>query len=703
MGRSFYSASTANTIGDGKKAITFHHKASDSYFTMFERGGKFYQGRHQTGFDGKETNLAEKQIDYVIGSGNHARTYLHRTVRNTLEELPLGWYAEKGGSWGMNPGYDRPDHPDSTRNVTHGCMFCHNGIPEIPVGNSESGAEPVFSGHLPEGIDCQRCHGPGSKHVHIAQTAGAKRDDIRKAIVNPARLTSERQLEVCMQCHLETTSSQLPNAIVRYERSPFSYRPGEPLGDFMLHFDQAPATGGEDRFQIVNAAYRLRQSACFRKSDAAPRCTTCHDPHGTPRAEEAAQHYTQVCRECHNAPFDKLVASGKHPQSSACVDCHMPKRRTDDVVHVVMTDHYIQRVKPARDLLSPIEERRETDSNAYRGEVVLYYPPELPKGQVRDLYTAIAQVSQKSNLSKGVGQLAGAIEKYRPESIDYYLQLADAWTDTGQPAKALPLQEEAVRREPNSLIALRKLAITLRTSGQLTRSVEVLKHALAVSPADAATWHQLGLDYLAQGSKPDAIAAFEKAVNLDPDMSEAWNSLGGVRLEGGELPRAESAFREAIRVQPSYAEAHSNLGNALSSRGSFPEARFHFEAAIRYKPDYFAARFNYALALARVNRFEEAQHQIEAALKSDPGSAEAHDLLGNLLMAKGKLPLALDQYREALRIRPQFARASLDIGEALADSGDLAGALPYLQQAAQSPQPDVREQALQALQQFQKR
>lgn len=446
MGRSFYSPSTANTIGDGKKAITFHHKASDSYFTMFERGGKFYQRRYQTGFDGKETNLAEKQIDYVIGSGNHARTYLHRTVRNTLEELPLGWYAEKGGSWGMNPGYDRPDHPDSTRNVTYGCMFCHNGIPEIPAGNNESGAEPVFSGHLPEGIDCQRCHGPGSEHVRIAQTAGAKRDDIRKEIVNPARLSSERQLEVCMQCHLETTSSQLPNAIVRYERRPFSYRAGEPLGDFMLHFDQAPATGGEDRFQIVNAAYRMRQSACFRKSSAALRCTTCHDPHGAPRAEEAAQHYTQVCRDCHNSPFDKLVASGKHPQSSACVDCHMPKRRTDDVVHVVMTDHYIQRVKPARDLLASIEERRETDGNAYRGEVVLYYPPDLPKGQVRDLYTAIAQVSQKSNLSEGVGQLAGAIEKYRPESIDYYLQLADAWSDTGQPANALPLQEEAVRR-----------------------------------------------------------------------------------------------------------------------------------------------------------------------------------------------------------------------------------------------------------------
>src|SRR2546426_8252782 len=32
-----------------------------------------------------------------MGSGNHVRTYLNRTSRNTLIELPLVWYAEKGG------------------------------------------------------------------------------------------------------------------------------------------------------------------------------------------------------------------------------------------------------------------------------------------------------------------------------------------------------------------------------------------------------------------------------------------------------------------------------------------------------------------------------------------------------------------------------------------------------------------------------
>src|SRR5258708_4089223 len=141
----------------------------------------------------------------------------------------------------------------------------------------------------------------------------------------------------------------------------------------MLHFDQAPAN---DKFEIASAAYRLRRSECFLKSplgrQGALLCTTCHNPHDIPRGEAAARHYTQVCRQCHSNTFDQLVASGRHSTSADCIGCHMPKRRTDDVVHVVMTDHYIQRRKPAGDLLAPIAERRETDDTGYRGEVVLY-------------------------------------------------------------------------------------------------------------------------------------------------------------------------------------------------------------------------------------------------------------------------------------------------------------------------------------------
>ncbi len=169
MGRSFSSARPVNTVDSGLAKKPFYHKASDTWFTMILRDGRYFQRRYQIGFEGKETNIDEKSMDFVMGSGNHVRTYLHQTPAGAHEELPLAWYAEKGGYWAMNPGYDTPDQPDSRRKITYECMFCHNSYPEIPQGHEQLRAAPVYSGQLPEGIDCQRCHGPGGAHVRAAQ------------------------------------------------------------------------------------------------------------------------------------------------------------------------------------------------------------------------------------------------------------------------------------------------------------------------------------------------------------------------------------------------------------------------------------------------------------------------------------------------------------------------------------------------------
>ena len=237
-------AQIANTYRETGMARAFHkigedevpsgafvHDKSGRKYEFLKRDGRVFLRRDEVGGG----NVLEKEIQYVLGSGNHARSFIHRSEQGRLIEMPVNWYPEKGGIVAMSPGYDRADHLDMRRAIGYQCAFCHNGYPK-QAGTSLFD-DPVFEGELPEGIDCQRCHGPGREH---ASSMG------RGKIFNPKKASAERKMEVCMQCHLETTSYSLPNSIVKFERGIFSYDPREALGDFITHFDHAKGTGHEE-------------------------------------------------------------------------------------------------------------------------------------------------------------------------------------------------------------------------------------------------------------------------------------------------------------------------------------------------------------------------------------------------------------------------------------------------------------------------
>lgn len=629
MGRSFYRPTPDRMVEDWGKDNVFYHRASDRYYTMYQRDGKYYQRRHQIGFGGKEANVLEREIHFIMGSGNHARTYLHRSAGGKLIQLPVAWYSEKGGFWAMNPGYDQVDHYDLRRRITYECMFCHNAYPEIEAGADAFGKESLFKGTIPEGIDCQRCHGPGRKHITTVRKAGATIDAIRASIVNPARLSSEKQLELCMQCHLETTSARLPPYVRRYERGFFSYRAGEPLGEYIFHFDQAPGTGHEDKFEIVNAPYRLRISKCFQKSDGDLNCITCHDPHQIPRGREAVRHYTSICLSCHRFDLQRLVASGRHTKSEDCLTCHMPKRRTDDVIHVVMTDHYIQRFKPRRDLLEPLDEKRFY-GHPYKGEVVLYYPQDL-KPADKELYVALAQVKDRANLKPGIVRLESVLKKHQPPEAGFYFDLAEAYIEDGQTDRAIAIYEEALRRKPDLWPAQRKLGIALSKSGALPRAAELLMKAAEHGPEPALTLSDLAIVYQQEGKLDDAAAVLKKATRLEPDRTEAHNNLGGILLELGQVEEAEQAFREALRVQPDFVPSHTNLAKLLAARGDFEQAQFHYQRALQVNPDHAQTRYDYGLLLVQMEKYAEAETQLRAAVQLRPDWPDARSALDELI------------------------------------------------------------------------
>jgi predicted CXXCH cytochrome family protein len=694
MGRSFYRLHPDNVVEDFTRKNTFKSKTSDSYFAMFSRDGRYFQRRWEIGFDGKETNVDEKQVDFVLGSGNHSRSYLHLTNRNTLQELPLGWYAEKGGYFAMNPGYDRPDYPGSVRPIYYECMFCHNGYPRIPEGESKDPAETIYLQPLPEGIDCQRCHGPGAQHVAKA-SVGAALADIRAAIVNPGRLNADRAMEVCLQCHLETSVRKLPHAIRRFDRGPFSYRPGEPLGDFSLAF-RGP--GLNETFEVAQGGYRFRESQCFLKSQGKLRCTTCHNPHDIPRGEAATAHYNAVCQGCHAEALQRMKAT--HASNGDCTGCHMPKRRTDDAVHMVMTDHRIMRTRPAGDLLADKAEVIETEANWYRGAVSLYYPPQLPAKPDNSIYTAIAQVRDQSNLSEGLPELKKLIEQNRPATTGFYGDLAQAYLASGDAQASIPYFQDIVSREPRSAFRLIQLSDAFADAKQWAQAEAESRKATELAPDSPLAWGRLGWALWQQDKAAEARVALEKAVALDPEIADLHNYLGLLLWGTGDQHGAEKEFREALRIQPGIAEWRLNLGRALATEGQVAEARFQMERSLKLKPDNVEAKVDYARLLGSLNHTREATAQAKEAVAANPRNPLGHEVLGVLLADANDVPGAIRELRSAVELQPDFGRAHYELGMVLGRKGETAAALEQLQLAAQGSDPQARGAAEQALQQL---
>jgi predicted CXXCH cytochrome family protein len=661
MGRSVTPIrSGAQGLADVSTNNRLHHAASNRYYTMIERDGRLYQRRHEIGFDGNETNVLDVEAHYIIGSGNHARTFVHRGADGRLRQLPVTWYTDRGGYWAMSPGYDRPAHLDFRRLIVEDCMSCHNDYPAT-VQNDGNG--PRFSEPLPSGIGCQRCHGPGQAHVNAARSGD--RVAARRTITNPANFDRDRQLETCLQCHLETTSSPLPFQIRRYEQPAFSYTPGKPLADYFIRFDHAPGTGWDDKFGVAGQAYRLRKSACFLQSRMT--CGTCHDPHESPRGQAAERHYVSVCQSCHTdvhragVPRVSGIASGASGPTPTCLDCHMPKRRTDDVVHVVMTDHYIQRKIAGGTLLAP---RTETgfEHSDYRGEVVPYYPATLPSTPENELYVALAQVQQGSNLRAGIQRLEAAIARHKPARADFYYELARAYAKTSNHEAVIRWCDEALGRDSGFAPALKELAGAAIALGRMPQAAGALERAVGIHPKDADALADLGNVYLQQNQLDAAEKALQQALMLDPMLSRANNTRGLTALRKGQAEAAERFFRAAILHQPDLAEAQNNLGNLLAGRKAYAEAAYHFEQATRADPAYAEARHSYGLTLALMQNYPKAITELREAVKLSRQPAAVRVDLGDVLATMGRRGEARREYQRAASetTDPDTRRAALD-------------------------------------------
>ncbi|HVR40506.1 MAG TPA: tetratricopeptide repeat protein [Thermoanaerobaculia bacterium] len=535
MSRSFYRPRPETNIEDFD-APPFHHEKSKQWMELKWRDGKLVFRRWTD-----PSTVFEQPVDWILGSGNHARTYLYATPSGELFQLPIAWYTQTK-SWGMAPGYDRADHEGVLRRVRHECMFCHNAYAGVAENTSDGyWRDQSFPAHLPEGIGCQRCHGPGAEHVRRANESAAV---ARATIVRPTRLDAKKRNDVCYECHMQ--ASVAIAGVRRFGRDITSFRPGQPLGDYLLHTDisenDLPRT---DRFEINHHPYRLEQSRCFRESKGRLSCLSCHDPH----RKLVVADVRVVCRNCHLRRRD---AAGPAAETAAlhvsadtdCVSCHMPKRRTQDVVRVVMTDHRIQ-IKPSGDLVAPREERETHVSD------VTFLDRDVKDAEI---YRVIAILrAHGGRHAASLQRLETLLATTKPKEIEPYLDLASGQLIQKRYADLEKTARSILERAPQHPLALEWLGVARIAHGHRDEGLALLR---GLTRPEA----RFNLALLLR-EPSEAIAQLELVVKERPNLAAAWFYLGENSAALGDRERAMECYRRALSIDPNFVRA----ANALAS------------------------------------------------------------------------------------------------------------------------------------------
>ncbi len=309
-------ASGKNSFAYSPERIVVLEKRDSGYYQVY-----YYRGNERV----------IRRFDIAVGSGTKGQTYLS-WVNNQLIELPVSYFTTFH-TWANSPGY--PLYPTLfNRPATTRCLECHSTFattltPPLQEPEKFDSTKIIYS------VGCEKCHGPATKH--IAYQIQNPKDTIGRFIVNPAKLSTKLNIDVCALCHSGRLQKTKPS---------FEFISGDTLSNYFAIDTIAKNAANIDVHG--NQYGLLAASQCFQVSKTMT-CITCHDVHKNER--DNMELFSRRCISCHTNQHKKINGLSNIELASNCIDCHMPNQSSMSIAfllqgetvptHAMMRTHFI--------------------------------------------------------------------------------------------------------------------------------------------------------------------------------------------------------------------------------------------------------------------------------------------------------------------------------------------------------------------------
>jgi len=657
-------ASEKTVLGDFDNANFVYEGVTTSFY---RKGDEYWVKT-----DNENGELQDYRVAYVFGV--YPLQQLLLPIQNgRLNALSIAWDArntsEGGQRWYHIYENQEPVTSESPlhwtgiyHNWNSRCAECHS----TNVVKGYDGTRRQYTTTYDQiNVGCEACHGPGSRHVELAnagkidrsqssaemglalslaargQWSRAPEDDIAHRVTP---LTDQTQVDNCGRCHSRRATLG-------------DYHYGQSLlNTHRLSTLESPLYWHDG--QILDEVYVYGSFMQSKMAQAGVVCSNCHNPHSNELVAEG----NAVCTQCHTSETYDAPAHHRHSVTSAgsaCVECHMPSQiymgvdaRRDHSMRIPRPDISLSIGSP-----NACTQCHEDKSDAWAYDA-------LQTWGVNGRFTDLSLAKARHSADRGDMRALPTLESVVTDNSQSDLMRASIIEQLGNLGS---------RQLPNAAaMLLRSDSPVLRASAvRALRGVEPVQRYLMLRPFIR-----------------------DRSLSVRMEVAQLLAGIPASELRAQDIADLEPLFEEYLAVQNDHLDMPSvqlQLANFWIDRDDSTKATAALEEALRLNSQLEPAIVNLVDILRRDDKNEEASALLSRSIERIPESGSLWFSQGLHLIRLGHTTEGLVSLKRAAELENEGSRHRYVYAIALNDTGSESEAMSVLERlnASLPGQPDV--------------